>query len=783
MNNKRRISFILVSILLVSVLLIPIKEPEKTYSTVLYSNDGQLLGAKIASDGQWRFPELDSVPYKFEKSIILFEDQYFYKHPGINPFSLFRALQQNIKAKKIVSGGSTLTMQLVRMNYNNPARTIWQKMKEIIIALKLDLKYSKKEIIVKYASNAPFGGNVVGLEAAAWRYYGRKPHQLSWAESATLAVLPNSPALIRPGRNMDQLLRKRNFLLDKLYKNQVIDSITYELSLLERLPGKPFAIPQEAPHLLERLTLSNSGKKLFSCIDYQLQKNINRITIQHQKKLASNEIYNMAVIVVKIETGEVIGYIGNTDINKSNEHGSDVDIITAPRSSGSILKPLLYSIMLDNGEILPESLVADIPTQMKGYSPKNYDLNYDGAVPASKALSRSLNVPAVHMLQDFGVNRFLDYLQKMNFSHMTFSAEHYGLSLILGGAEVSLWDLAGTYTSYGRILNHFTTNSSMYRKADFHAPVLLKKDISQIKNSEFQQNKDIIGAASIWLTFEALLKVNRPENELGWESFYSSKKIAWKTGTSFGFRDAWAIGFNKEYLVGVWVGNADGEGRPGIVGVLAAAPVLFEIFDLLPGNEWFTKPYDDLVKVPVCVESGHRASFLCPNTDSLEIPESGLKTEPCPYHMLIHLDKSERYRVNSKCTKPLDMVHKSWFVLPPAWEWYYKRKNPLYKILPPYRKDCNEINTIPLMQFVYPNSETNIYIPRDIDGNIQKVVFEVAHRYPEKKIFWHIDNEFIGQTFDIHQMEIFANEGEHIITAVDEDGNSIKRKVFFVSRY
>ncbi len=779
MIKKLKIILISVTILLILLLFIPVKEPQRSYSTVLYSNDGNLLGAIIANDEQWRFPELDSVPYKFEKSIIYFEDQYFYKHPGVNPLSLFRALKQNLKAGKIVSGGSTLSMQLIRMTYNNPDRTVWQKIREIFNAFRLELNFSKKEILIKYTSNAPFGGNIVGLEAASWRYYGRKPHQLSWAESATLAILPNAPSLIRPGKNMQQLLKKRNFLLHKLYINNVLDSIEYELALMEKLPQKPHKLPSIAPHLLDRLNISNNEEKITSCIDYQLQKNVNRVVNRHYKNLSSNEIYNLAAIIVKIETGEVVAYVGNTSIKESKDHGNAVDIITAARSSGSILKPFLYAFMLDNGEILPESLVADIPTQMKGYSPKNYDLDYDGAVPASRALARSLNVPAVHMLHEFGVGRFLDYLRKMKFKYMNYSSDHYGLSLILGGAEVSLWDLAGAYSSFGRILNNYNFHSSTYSKKDFHEPILLKKDITLNKPSDFTENKQLISASSVWLTFEALLKVNRPSNELGWESFTSSHKLAWKTGTSFGFRDAWAVGVNKEYFVGVWAGNADGEGRPGLVGSIAAAPVMFEIFDLLPHSEWYDKPYDDLVKIPVCRESGYRASNLCNHIDSIYVPEAGLKTEACPYHKLIHLDKNKQYRVSSKCMKVSEMIHESWFVLPPAWEWYYKRKNPLYRTLPPYKPGCDEENHISVMQFVYPLNATNIYIPRDIDGKVQMVVFEIAHRYTNKKVFWHVDDTYLGETKEFHQMQFFANEGTHIVTAVDEDGNSIKIPVTF----
>ncbi|MFO7827664.1 MAG: penicillin-binding protein 1C [Bacteroidales bacterium] len=758
----------------------PIKNPQRPYSTVLYSNNGSLLGAKIASDEQWRFPELDSVPYKFKQSLIYFEDQYFYKHPGVNPLSLLRALKQNLKAGKVVSGGSTITMQLIRILYDNPNRTVWQKSKETVKALKLELKYSKEEILKKYASNAPFGGNIVGLEAAAWRYYGRNPDQLSWAESVTLAILPNAPSLIRPGKNMPDLLRKRNFILHKLLINNIIDSTEYELALMENLPQKPHNLPRIAPHLLDRLALSNREEKVHSCIDYQLQKKVNRAVKRHYKILSKNEIHNLAAIVIKIETGEVLAYVGNTNIENAENHGNSVDIITAPRSSGSILKPFLYAYMLDNGEILPESLVPDIPTQMKGYSPKNYNLDYDGAVPASKALARSLNVPSVHMLHEFGIGRFLDYLKKMDFRYINESSEHYGLSLILGGAEVSLWDLAGSYASFGRILNHYNYNSSMYNKNDFHEPIVLKSDLQRFNPKGFTENKQLVSASSIWLTLEALLKVNRPNNELGWESFSSSHKIAWKTGTSFGFRDAWAVGLNKEYLVGVWAGNADGEGRPGLIGTVAAAPVMFELFDLLPYSDWYDKPYDDLIKVPVCRESGFRASHLCENIDSVYIPEAGLKTKACPFHHLIHLSKDRMYQVSSNCEKPTNIIHESWFILPPAWEWYYKRKNPLYKTLPPYKAGCDEKNEISIMEFVYPLNASNIYIPRDLDGKLQMVVFEVAHRYPNKKIYWHLDDQYIGLTKEFHQMQFYANEGKHTLTVVDEDGNMIKKQINLV---
>lgn len=783
MRKSLKIVLVLLCVVTIAFLFIPVPQATQSQSSVLYSREGRLLGAKIAADEQWRFPELDSVPRKFESAILNFEDEYFYYHPGVNPISLFKALVRNIKASKIVSGGSTLSMQWVRICRQNPARTIQEKLVEMILTLRVEFSTSKKDILKKYASHAPFGGNVVGLEAASWRYYGRSPHQLSWAESACLAVLPNAPSLIRPGKNMVRLKAKRNRLLAKMHRNGVLDSMQYELSLLEKLPNKPYNLPRKAPHLLESLVGKKPGQKYYSCIDYQLQARVSRVLGRHHKQLAMNEIHNLSAIVLKIETGEVLSYFGNAASKNNADHGCDVDIIHAARSSGSILKPFLYALMLDQGEILPEALVADVPTQIQGYAPKNYNRKYDGAVPASRALARSLNVPSVHMLKQFGVGRFLHHLQKMNFTDLSYSADHYGLSLILGGAETSLWDLAGAYSSMGRTLKHFNAYSSCYRQQDFHPPVLEMKNVESISPSDFTKEKIKLGAGAIYYTLDALLKVNRPENELGWESFSSSCNVAWKTGTSFGYRDAWAVGLTGDYLVAVWAGNADGEGRPGLTGVTAAAPLMFDIFDLLPQSDWFEKPFEDLETIPVCRESGCRASSICPYVDTLDIPQAGLKTAVCNYHKWVHLDQKGRYQVSSDCVKPQDMIHKAWFVLPPVWEWYYKPKHPLYKSLPPYKEGCSAKGEIAMMQFVFPMASSVIYLPMGLDGKLQSVVFEIAHRQYGTKIYWHMDEQYLGETVDIHQMEIFTDSGEHFITAVDENGNRISRKVFFVNKY
>ena len=461
----------------------------------------------------------------------------------------------------------------------------------------------------------------------------------------------------------------------------------------------------------------------------------------------------------------------------TKEHSNDVDVIQAPRSTGSILKPILYAAMLSDGEILPNTLISDVPTKISGYTPKNYNLKYSGMVPAKKALSRSLNVPIIKMLQDYGLQKFHHRLQKLNLSHINKPANHYGLTIILGGAESSLWDITNVFTNFSRTLNHFEKYNGAYNLNDYHPHnYIANKEPLEEKLEQFNN----LSAASIYLTYQALIDVNRPKEDANWQYFSGNHKVAWKTGTSFGFRDAWAVGTTSKYVVGVWAGNADGEGRPGLTGIGAAAPILFDIFDLLPNDSWFMAPYDELAKVPICRKSGMRVSDICDPIDTVFVQESGLRTEPCSYHRLIHTDQSG-YRVNSNCEDVHNMLHKSWFVLPPVQEWYYKSIDPTYVKLPPYRKDCGDFESHPL-QLIYPEPNADIYIPIEISGKKGKVVFEAAHRKQSSTIFWHIDNSYIGSTKSIHEKGLNISEGEHTLTLVDELGNSITRQFSIVGK-
>ncbi|MDD2436525.1 MAG: penicillin-binding protein 1C [Massilibacteroides sp.] len=760
-------------------LLFPRKLFSVPYSTLLYSAEGELLGARIAEDGQWRFSPSDPVPSKFAVALTTYEDKRFFYHPGIDPIALFRALKSNIQARQIVSGGSTLTMQLARLARGNRDRNLYEKGIEAIWALFLETTHRKQEILELYASHAPFGGNVIGLETAAWRYFGRSAEQLSWAETTTLAVLPNSPALIHPGRNRKALKKKRDHLLLALLKRKCITREEYELGCMEPLPDAPIPLPNDAPHLLARMRLETGKNRLQTSVRRDLQRQVQRIVDSYARQYSSNHIYNLAALVADVETGEALAYAGNVSFAGDERRGNQVDIIISPRSTGSILKPFLYAGMLHDGLILPSMLVSDVPLNINGFTPQNYNKTFYGAVPAHQAIKRSLNVPLVRMLSQYNTGRFMTLLKTLGMTTLRFDEDHYGASLILGGAEGTLWDICGMYASLARVQRHYRNYNGRYDPGDIHSlrltPARNKEPIVSLTDKRLT-DRPILSAASLWFMTEAMSALNRPEEEADWQQFSSMKRIAWKTGTSYGGRDAWAVGYTPRFVVGIWAGNASGEGRPGLTGVGNAAPVLFDIFALLPSSEWFEQPYDEMVQAPICRNSGHKASFLCESIDTCYIPLSGNRTPICPYHQQIHISADGRFRVNSSCEKIENIVTRSWFVLPPAQEYYYRNYHIDYRSLPPFKPGCEGIQSRQI-ELIYPEHHAVLYLPKGFSGKQESFIFKAAHGRNDAVLYWHLDSVFIGKTRGQHQITCRPAPGKHLLTLIDSWGN--QRKIAF----
>ncbi len=669
------------------------------YSTVVESAEAELLGARIAADGQWRFPPRDDVPERFAAALIRFEDRRFKYHPGVDPLAVVRAMRDNYRGGHTVSGGSTITMQVIRLSRGRE-RTFRQKIIEAFMATRLEARYSKKKILALYASNAPFGGNVVGLDAASWRYFGRPPEELSWAESATLAVLPNSPASIHPGRSRDELMAKRNRLLEKLHAHGDIDDKTYAEAVREALPDEPLPLPSLAYHFVNNCP---QGQRTRSSILIHLQKAVEEVVRRRSDALAAEGIADMAAVVFDNLSGKPIAYVGNSSPDRKR-NGEQVDVASSPRSTGSILKPFLYEKALEAGVILPKTLLPDVPVNLSGFAPQNFDRRFYGAVPADEALARSLNIPAVFLLRKYGVERFYEDLKAIGLTTLPRPAEHYGLSLILGGAEAKLYEVTKAYSSL---------------VASYDGVSL-----------------------PLWYTFEALKEVNRPD-QLDWRLIASVRRAAWKTGTSYGFRDAWAVGMTPRYTIGVWAGNADGSGVPGLTGARAAGPVMFDILNLLPADDgWFQEPGGDAgIAADVCAASGCLAGPDCPQTVEMLLPEASSQSEVCQYHRGAE------------------------FVLPPVMEWYYRIWHPEYT--------GHKVRRETVMDFIYPSPGAVLFFPVQESGEVEGAVFRVAHRNSQAVLWWHLDGAYVGETRFIHELRLAPAPGRHNLTVVDQDGESI----------
>jgi len=773
-TSLRRITILTVTVFfMVSFyFLLPSRLFTPQYSTVLEDRNGVLLGARIAPDGQWRFPPgggLDTISDRYIAAVIHYEDKSYYQHLGVNLRALGRAILQNIRNKRFVSGASTISMQTISLYRGHKSYNVFDKLWEMILAVRLELSYSKSEIMSMYSAHAPFGGNTVGYGAATWRYFGKHNKILTWPEAALLAILPNDPALIHLSKNREKLLKKRNKLLTSMAESGIIEKADLDLYLSESLPDQPYTMPELAPHLLSSMQKMTDANYLRTTCDHLLQKRVTDLLTINSQALIGNQIHNAAICVAEVNSGNILAYVGNIP-GTGAQHGEQVDIIQSNRSTGSLLKPFLSMLAVQEGRVTPKTLLTDIPINIDGFRPDNFNYDYEGRVPLEDALRRSLNIPFVLLMKDYNIGRCLDGFRNLGISKLNRSAEHYGLSLIIGGGESSLWEMCGAYASCARVLNHYTANSSRYAREDIH-PLSMQADLNKYKIEE--KNPGVIDAGAIWQIFEVMSENNRPGRFEAWREMNGSGKIAWKTGTSIGFRDAWAIGVNSKYVVGVWLGNADGEGRPGVIGLETAAPLLFEVFGILPRSNWFTMPHDALRKTMICKKSGLSPNeactvdsiFNCKNTGQLSI---------CPYDQIYKLDAEGKNRVNSSCYDPYRMTQKSYFILPPTQQFYYAKKHPLYQQPPSFLSNCSGTQSNDSrLQFIYPNNVRKLFLPKDVDGRLNPVTFEVAHKDKKMKVHWHLDNKYLGTTQGTNKYTLVLPAGPHTMTCVDDEGHAV----------
>lgn len=752
---------------LVIFLLIPYQIPKNSsYSLVVYTQNGNLLGAKVANDGQWRLPHSYTKATKYHKCLIAFEDKNFYSHLGIDFKAIGRASILLAKNRKIKSGASTITMQMVRMHLKLDSRSMYGKIKQILYAINAEIWLSKSEILAQYCTYAPYGGNVVGIDAASWRYFNKNISELTWAESALLAVLPNRPSQLHPRKADKKLIAKRNLLLKTLFHKNIITAQEYKLSVQEELTRCNQKNSNLYSHVVEKTAKDfPQGGKIILNINDWLQESCVNILNRHKNQLWANGIKNAGILIMDIKSQKVLTYIGNHTPSAGMYFQNYVDMINAPRSTGSLLKPLLFAFYLNEGLLLNQALVEDYPIYYGNYSPKNYELEYDGAISFKKALAKSLNVPFVKLLHLYGIERFHQNLQKMGMNTLNFPASHYGLSLILGGAEGSLWEMLSIYANMAKNTYYNSLENEVFaQKPNLYfniKPNLISKN---------QLESIILSRESTYQTLEAMALLTRGEEEMGWQFFKQSSKISWKTGTSFGNKDAWAMGITPCHAVGIWIGNSDGEGKSELTGLNTASPILFEVFKLLKcetsGNEFVITD-----SAWVCAKSGYQKNENCEKVLKKAVCKKGLDSPLCPYCRKIFFDPSGKFRATKNCFPNEALLDKSVFVLPPTMSYYFEKKNLMSSHEPSLHSKCrSNFASETDFELVYPIHKAKIFIPKALDGIKSKVVFQASSRDKNAILYWYIDQKFIAQTSIHHQIEISPGYGEHILSINNSQG-------------
>jgi penicillin-binding protein 1C len=742
-------------IALIMIMCLPLPKDNQPFSNALYSADGRLLSASISAEQQWRLPFDEDIPPPLATCIITYEDAYFYYHLGINPLSILKSAWINVRNGKIKRGASTIPMQVMRLRNRSNQRSIWYKIYESLASIKYSIITSKSQVINDWASLAPFGGNTIGVKAAALRYFGMDVDKLSWSQYALLAVMPNGPSSANLDRSRQRLITKRNKLLDKLGKTGYIPLNEVALYKDEDLPTYLNKVPQDAYHLLSFASQSHPDQHLFkSTLDYEIQTRVQALIESESQFYKLDDIRNMAAVVIDIEQNKLISYVGNTK-DKAGRF-SYVDIVQSPRSYGSLLKPLLYALSIDRAQCIPGEMIEDIPTVIGDFQPVNFDKKYRGAVPIEDMILQSLNIPAVRMLQRVGLKQFYDVVDNLDLAYLDKGADHYGLSIILGGGESSLWDMARLYK--GLAQNALGLNHP-------YQPVTYLRDHSSVK----QKNNFSFDPLAIQYTIEAMSNINRPREERSWDMYNYANKIAWKTGTSFGHRDAWSIGFNGKYAVAVWVGNEGGEGRHDLTGIVKAAPVMFKIFNMLPTHKWFPPVPSHHKKqiVSVCLESGRLAGHLCKQVSKIKLSATSMQYRQCDFHQVAGITADGRLGL-PPCDVPFVKLD-TFFVLPPYISYYYKESHLDYAE-PNIAEDlCH--STRQSLAILYPLENIKIFVPY-VETKDNPLIAKAYHPSSTAKLYWFLDDTFVQTTTTEgeHHISLQVKVGQHRLHISDQYG-------------
>lgn len=732
----------------------PKEDLAKEPTVVVRDKDGNSLRFFLPKDKQWRFPvELKDIDLKLISAVLESEDRWFYSHPGVNPLAIARAFYTNIKSGRVVSGASTIPMQIARLS-DPKGRTLFAKFNEAFRALQLKRHYEDEKLLEIYLNIAPYGGNIEGVGAASYFYFGKSPRALEPHEIALLAVLPRSPNKYDPTRNPKIARAKRNEVINMLVSRGVFTSAQVPSILEKPVPIKRKRQPFKAPHFTEFVyNQFNDSENIQTTLDNFIQYLSESIVKKHIGDLRSQGINNLAIVVIDNESRELRAMVGSSNFFEKKSSGQ-VNNAVSRRSPGSTLKPFLYAKALDEGLVIPDTYMLDIPTDFSGYVAENYDDKYRGRITMRNALILSLNSPAVRLLSRVGLKDFHELLLRGGLKTLDRPTNKYGLPLVLGSGEVTLLDLTNLYATLA--------NAGMHSSIKFLAGPAYDSGETKLLSPE-----------ATYLITEILTELKRPDMpSRSWALTEDVPEVAWKTGTSYGHRDAWAIGYSDNYTIGVWVGNPDGRGVKGISGSEHAGPILFDLFRSVESNgSKIAKPTNlKLKEIEVCKESHMLPSRYCGQTEKVVYIPGVSKISKDNFSKRIFVDKETGDQLIGECIAERPHEARVFTVYPPELTAWWRVHNKPVETIPAVSSYCKDIPTELPPEITSPDEKTPYRVLRGTPSQYQKVQLTARVSEEVETLYWYQDQKLVATATPSKKVFIALEPGQHELVVVDSSG-------------
>lgn len=732
--------------------------PLKPYSLIVEDRNGKLLHAFLAEDEMWRLrTSPEEIPEKLKQILIQKEDRYFYYHLGINPFSIIKAFYRNLQSGKKVSGASTITMQVARM-LERKERTYFNKIIEMFRALQLELQYSKKEILEMYLSMVPLGGNVEGLKSASLLYYQTPLERLNIAQLFDLILIPNNPNKFRPDKNSEALFAERKRRANIWIKKRFFSSEDSLILWQTPIAVQKIELPKLAPHFSLRIKEKiQNMSEVRSSLDWTIQQSVEKLLTNHLKIWKQKDISNGAVLVIKNSTREILAYCGSENFYDSSSQGQ-VDVVKAVRSPGSTLKPLLYAQAMEQGILTPKTVLLDVPYDVGGFTAENYEGTFSGAVYTDEALRRSLNVPMMRLLQESGTQEFIKFLKSAKFSSLENQKEKLGLSMIIGGCGVTLEELVTVYSAFPNKGKLFPLQYISHKK----------------RVPTHNEVENIFSSSTAFMVTEILSGLDRPDIPNNFESAINLPKIAFKTGTSYGRRDAWAIGYSAEYTVGVWFGNVTNKGNPTLAGGKVAAPLLVDILNAIssPNQKIILQQPIDIGVRNICVKSGNVPTNNCEHVieDYYSYSQTVHKMCEIEKEYMISLDGKKYYCQSCVKNNPYKTVIISEY--PPELLEFWKKNNSKIQQAPPHNPECERLFTGEGPTIITPTEGMTYFLT----SSQQTIPLQATSSTDVSEHIWYCDEKFVGRKKTGEKIFLSLLDGTHTISCMDDKGkiSSIK---------